>query len=167
MILHVDTNLADWRAKDPDPFFDDLIEKHIEFRKLSGIEQYLAADAEEFDDISSYTDLLNDMATISSGQIEISDISSSSDDNWDFQFFVNGTTVMFSIPESESGWMNKDFVRLVNESLAPFTSKRFRIVYPTGMVNSSEYFDMAFIDNETMAVLAEHEDTLAKMVYEG
>lgn len=102
------------------------------------------------------------MATISNGGIKISEISSSINDNWHFQFVINGTPVMFSIPEPGADWMNNDFVKSVNESLAPFTSKRFRVVYPTGIEYSSEYFDMAFIDNETLLMLSQREDSLAK-----
>jgi hypothetical protein len=153
-----------WRNEENSKdYFADIIEKHTEFKQLSGIAHYLNGDTEDFCDIECYTNLFNDMATLVTDDIKISDIKSSTvNNNWYFQFAINGTPASFSMPDTNTDWLSDDFVRFINEHLSPFTAKRFRSVFATGMDNVDQCYDIAFIDNETLEKLLQHEDVFAE-----
>lgn len=162
MIINIKEERLDRYQNDEN--MQEYLELVKEFQQLSGIENFLFGDTEDFYEISSYVDLLEEMSVLAAEEVKIADISGIVENGqYVFSFTLNGEQNDLSMSDPDTDWLAMDFVVTINEKLKPFTSKGFHDVFTAGMDNIDQCYEFAFIDRKTLETLAEHPSVFAEL----
>jgi hypothetical protein len=165
MITNIKERLDAWKADGAG--MQEMIEMLSEFQQLSGVDNYLSGDAEDFFEIDTYTELLNGMAQLAAADVTIADISAKEEDGqYVFSFTMNNEASVLSMAAPDTDWLQMSFLEIVNEKIAPYTNKGFYDVFATGLDNVDQCFDIAYLDAATFANLANHPAGFAQPVDE-
>ena len=170
MVINIKDQIKKWEEESDDPdYWSESIGFLKEFQKLSGVEKYINDDAEDYEIMSCYTELLKGMSEIIAPDLQITDIKASVQEGlWCFDFNINGQANRITMPPTGMDWINFDFMTSVNTCLENAGSeKRIRLVYPTSEINRDQCFDMAFIDDETTDILAAQSPSYAEGIHRG
>jgi len=132
------------------------------FRTISGIEQYIGDDAENYGDPSSYETLLLAIAELGREEFRIANISSSSKGGkWILSFNVNENSEMIKL-KSDTDWVQSEFLDALNKILSKHKSEVFpRFVFILGQQYADQFFNICLLSDEKYMKLKNMEPVYA------
>lgn len=141
-----------------DPEKEALLE---EFQYITLIDHYILDDAENYAELSSYVELLEEIAQLT--ELDMTDIQGkATHGRFTFSFCLDETAFSISIPAPDGDWIDPAFASELNavfEQLDLVNGLYF--VFVLGLNNADQCFHLAYIDERTYKELKQHPDRYA------
>lgn len=148
----IDQQITDWRIEG----WNDAANNLQIFKELTDLTCYVSDDAENYYDVSNYMELLNDFAKLAEPDIKIEAVTGLSNEHWDISFICNDKTEIISLTNTDTDWLQDDFLIQLNSILKQHKSTRYaRLVYAKNIEHADQCFDLCFITDEQFKLLTE------------
>lgn len=131
------------------------IENRPKFRELSGVEEYITDDAENYYHVDQYVNLLLNIAVLTSKNVKISEVEGeATSDSWVIKFNCSGQNFRIELFDINTDWFKEEFLAELNDCLENVgCEKKVCLVCVDSIIYTDQCFSLCFISDETYSIL--------------